>query len=349
MSEESGLIIDTSFHSVQFRMTKALSSEGSIRSDLDLRFGGGILLYLILTMGFLAGVLFIYGSYYILAADRLALEARLAQLTSSSKDKDLEIDEELSKPFMDRIIKPALNWLANITKRVTPARKKEGLEKALVLAGSPGNLSANEFQALHYALAILLGIVGFIFASISKSELVMKFFFTLGGVFFGYVLVKMYLQIRTKNRQEEISRELPDVLDLLNVSVEAGLGFDAALQRVVQKTSGPISKEFSKTLQEIKMGKQRREALKDLALRTGVNDLNTFISAVIQADQLGVSIGNVLRIQSEQMRLLRRQRVEEKAMKAPIKMLLPMVLFIFPTIFIVLLGPAVIQMMEHLM
>ena len=216
-----------------------------------MRFGGGILLYLILTMGF-SGVLFIYGSYYILAADRLALEARLAQLTSSSKDKDLEIDEELSKPFMDRIIKPALNWLANITKRVTPARKKEGLEKALVLAGSPGNLSANEFQALHYALAILLGIVGFIFASISKSELVMKFFFTLGGVFFGYVLVKMYLQIRTKNRQEEISRELPDVLDLLNVSVEAGLGFDAALQRVVQRPLAPSPKSFPRLYRKSK-------------------------------------------------------------------------------------------------
>lgn len=305
------------------------------------------MLFLILTFGFLAGVFFIYGSYFILAADRLKLEERLSQLTIN-KVKDAQIDEELQKPFVDRILKPGLNWMANITKRVTPAKKKEGLEKALVLAGNPGNLSANEFQALHYALAIFLGIVGFIFASIGGSEFSIKILFTLGGVVFGYVIVKMYIQIRTKNRQEGITKELPDVLDLLNVSVEAGLGFDAALQRVVQKTHGPISLEFSKTLQEIKMGKQRREALKDLALRTGVDDLNTFISAIIQADQLGVSIGNVLRVQSEQMRLLRRQRVEEKAMKAPIKMLLPMVFFIFPTIFIVLLGPAVIQMLEHL-
>ena len=141
---------------------------------------------------------------------------------------------------------------------------------------------------------------------------------------------------------------MPDVLDLLTVSVEAGLGFDAALQRVVQKMTGAISVEFAKTLQEIKMGKHRREALRDLGLRTGIDDLNTFISAIVQADQLGVSIGNVLRVQSEQMRRKRRQRIEEKAMKAPIKMLIPMVLFIFPTIFIVLLGPAAMQMIEGL-
>lgn len=145
-----------------------------------------------------------------------------------------------------------------------------------------------------------------------------------------------------------MSKELPDVLDLLTVSVESGLGFDAALQKVVRKTKGPLSNEFNKTLQEIKMGKARRDALRDLANRTGVEDLSTFIGAIIQADQLGVSIGNVLRIQSKQMRQIRKQRIEEKAMKAPIKMLLPMVFFIFPTLFLVLLGPAAIQLIESL-
>jgi len=158
--------------------------------------------------------------------------------------------------------------------------------------------------------------------------------------------VELYLKMKTKSRQEQISKKLPDVLDLLTVSVEAGLGFDSALSRVVQKVKGPVAIEFSMALQEIKMGKQRKDALKDLGKRTGVEELNTFINAIIQADQLGVSIGNVLRVQSVQQRNARRQRIEEKAMKAPIKMLLPMVFFIFPTIFIVILAPAAIQLIN---
>lgn len=162
------------------------------------------------------------------------------------------------------------------------------------------------------------------------------------------VLFDLFIRFKTQRRQVDMAKELPDVLDLLTVSVESGLGFDAALQKVVKKTKGPISGEFNKTLQEIKMGKTRRDALRDLGDRTGVEDLNTFIGAIIQADQLGVSIGNVLRIQSKQMRQIRKQRIEEKAMKAPIKMLLPMVFFIFPTLFLVLLGPAAIQLVESL-
>ena len=154
---------------------------------------------------------------------------------------------------------------------------------------------------------------------------------------------KFYLTARIKQRQTAIQKELPDVLDLLTVSVDAGLGFDAALMRVVEKFSGELSKELRKTLQEMQMGKTREEALKDLGERTGVEDLLTFISSMIQADQLGVSISKVIRTQAEQVRLKKRQRIEEKAMQAPIKMLFPLVFFIFPSIFIVLLGPAVLR------
>ncbi|MDW7675951.1 MAG: type II secretion system F family protein, partial [Bacillota bacterium] len=147
-------------------------------------------------------------------------------------------------------------------------------------------------------------------------------------------------------RKQFIQNELPDVLDLLTISVDAGLGFDAALVKVVEKTDGVLKGEFSKLLQEIKKGKARKNAMKDMAERCQVNDLSTFVGALVQADQLGVSISNILRIQAEQMRLKRRQLAQEKAMKAPIKMLFPLIFFIFPTIFIVLLGPALIQLFE---
>jgi tight adherence protein C len=175
-----------------------------------------------------------------------------------------------------------------------------------------------------------------------------QYMFVIWGFFLGYLLLYFFLKARISARQNGISRELPDVLDLLTISIEAGLGFDAALQRVVQKSQGPLAQEFNQSLQEMRMGKTRKEALKDLALRNEVEDLNNFISAIIQADQLGVAIGNVLRTQSEHIRMVRRQRVEEKAGKAPIKMLIPMVLFIFPTIFLIILGPSFIQISETL-
>jgi len=305
------------------------------------------MLWVILAGSFLSGALFIYGGYLLLASEKMAIRFRLENIKAGRR-KEKDLDEDLQKPFFERIIRPLLNWLANVTKKFTPAKKRAGLEKKLILAGNPGGLTTTEFIALHYSIAVVLGICGYVFGYLGHWGPLLNIMWALWGIILGYLLVYMYLNVRIKYRQAEITKDLPDVLDLLTVSVEAGLGFDAALQRVVQKTKGAISMEFGKTLQEIKMGKQRREALKDLALRTGVDDLNTFISAIIQADQLGVSIGNVLRLQSEQMRRKRRQRIEEKAMKAPIKMLIPLVLFIFPTIFIVLLGPAAIQMFENL-
>ena len=144
-------------------------------------------------------------------------------------------------------------------------------------------------------------------------------------------------------------RSLPDVLDLLTISVEAGLGFDAAVLRVTEKLGGVLGEEFSRVLQETKMGKSRREALRDMAARVGVDDVSSFVNAVIQAEQLGVSIGSVLRLQSQAMRVKRRQRAEEAALQAPVKMLFPLIFFIFPGLFVVLLGPAVIQIMETLL
>lgn len=159
----------------------------------------------------------------------------------------------------------------------------------------------------------------------------------------GLLFPNLILNKQIVERQKKILNSLPDVLDLLTVSVEAGLGFDGALAKVIDKMPGPVADEFENVLQEMKVGKQKRDALKDMAERVAIHDLTTFVGSIIQADQLGVSIGNVLRLQSEQIREKRRQRAKEKAMKAPVKMLIPMVLFIFPTIFSVLIGPVIIK------
>lgn len=301
----------------------------------------------IISLGvFLSVLLFVVSLYRIIYKERLEIEKRLEGLNTYGIRAQRIGDEELSKSFADRIVRPVLDKLGNLSARFFPNKSNDFLEKQLMLAGNPFGLNAKEFSSLYLAVAIVLGSGIFLVMTIMNQGLFMQIVGAVWGVIFGRVLVGLYLKMKISGRQQEISKTLPDVLDLLTVSVEAGLGFDMAIQKVVSKTKGPLAEEFEKTLQEIKMGKQRRDALKDLGIRTGVENLNTLISAIIQVDQLGVSIGNVLRTQSKQMRLLQKQKIEEKAMKAPIKMLIPMILFIFPTIFLVLLGPAVLQMME---
>lgn len=163
------------------------------------------------------------------------------------------------------------------------------------------------------------------------------------------LLPMLLLNHKIAGRKKSIQKDLADVLDLLTVSVEAGLGFDGALTKLAEKMKGALVDEFNRVLQEIRMGIPRRDALVAMGIRCDVPDLSLFTTSLVQADQLGVSIGNVLRVQSASMREKRRQRAEERAMKAPIKMLLPLVLFIFPSLFVVLLGPALIQMFTNLL
>ncbi|HKO24500.1 MAG TPA: type II secretion system F family protein [Chloroflexota bacterium] len=162
----------------------------------------------------------------------------------------------------------------------------------------------------------------------------------------GFFLPDLWLRDRTKRRQKAIGQVLPDMVDLISVSVEAGMAFDTSLMRICQKAHNPLTQEFEKYLLEMQLGKPRREALRQIQVRTGIDDLNAFIGAVIQADQLGVSMAKMLRVQSEQLRMRRRQRVEQLAQKAPLKMLFPMILFIFPSVFVVILGPAARQLLH---
>lgn len=278
--------------------------------------------------------------------ERNVLLERLKKIVlSQAVQKRLE-EDELSKPFSERVIRPLLQKISQIIARFTPIKNRDKLQKELQFAGNPWNLEPQEFQALQYGLIIMFFLGGWFFSTLSAQSAFLGFLMAFAGGILGALIGKMYLRLLINKRQAAIQKELPDVLDLLTVSVDAGLGFDSALIRVVEKSQGELSKELRKTLKEIQMGKTRREALKDLGERTGVEDLLTFVGSMIQADQLGVSISKVIRTQAEQVRLKRRQRIEEKAMKAPVKMLIPLVLFIFPCIFIVLLGPAVIKMMN---
>ena len=273
------------------------------------------------------------------------VDNRLKKYTGTESEKKLR-DEELEESFWERVVKPILEKVSTFFMKFTPSGIKDNLRKRLILAGHPLNLGVKEFLALQGSL-ILIG-PGILFLSLFflGAEFKIIFTFTLIASATGLVIPLFLLGKKISERQSQIQKALPDVLDLLTVSVEAGLGFDAALVKVVDKVSGPISEEFERLLQEIRMGKPRRDAMRDLGKRTNVNDLTKFITSIVQADKLGVSIGKVLRVQSDQIRQRRRQRAEAAAMKAPVKMLLPLILFIFPTIFIVLLGPAIIKVMN---
>jgi len=273
-----------------------------------------------------------------------AISERLDQYT----DVSLSLEElELQQPFSERVLKPLFRSLLTTLGRFGLKQNQERLQVNLQLAGNPGNITPNMFIGLRMALAIsLLVVVGLLV--IGRLPFMQALMGTLNAAMFGYTLPGIWLDRKIKERKKNILKALPDALDLLCISVEAGLAFDLALQRVAQKWDNELSREFQRVLQDIRLGRTRREALRDLVTRTGVEDVQTFVSAVIQADQLGVSMSKILRIQSDQLRVRRRQRAEEAAQKAPVKMLIPMVFLIFPALFVVILGPAVPRIMQAL-
>ena len=235
--------------------------------------------------------------------------------------------------------------LAESLSRVLPSGMIARMEQRLVVAGEPMTLST--FMALRLVCFVLfVGLpVAMLAGGLVKLNM-MGIAFAGGFSLVGLLLPTMWLQQRVTQRQTQIIKGLPDAFDLITTCVEAGLGLDAALARVAEKVQGPFAEELSRVLREIGLGKLRRDALRELGQRTGVPDLLTFVNAVIQAEQMGSSVGAVLRVQAEQLRVRRRQRAEEMAYKAPVKMIFPLVLFIFPTLFIVILGPAAITIMR---
>jgi tight adherence protein C len=277
------------------------------------------------------------------------VQARLTQL-GTMQAKNLE-ELELQAPFIERTLRPLAAGLSARMSRVASTSFTEKTEKRLALAGNPGDLRVADWLGIKAIVAIVFAIVFFFLFAIVG---VLGFPFVIGagfgliGALLGYTFPEFWLGGRVKKRQKGILLMIPDALDLLTISVRAGLGFDAALGKVVEKLKGPLSDEFRRALAEVRVGKARRDALRDIVARTEVVPLTNFIGAIIQAEQLGVSISKVLQVQSEQLRIERRQRAEEMAAKAPIKMLFPLVGCIFPSLFIVILGPAIILIMVNL-
>jgi len=277
------------------------------------------------------------------------VQARLTQL-GSMQAKNLE-ELELQAPFVERTLRPLAKRLSGSVSRVTSTSFSERTEKRLALAGNPGDMRVADWLGIKAIGTIVGGILFFLLfvvVGLLKLPFVIALVMTAVGALMGYTLPEFWLGGRVRKRQHAILLMIPDALDLLTISVRAGLGFDAALGKVVEKLAGPLSDEFRRALAEVRVGKQRREALRDIVARTEVGPLTNFIGAIIQAEQLGVSISKVLQVQSEQLRIERRQRAEEQAAKAPIKMLFPLVGCIFPSLFIVILGPAIILIMINL-
>jgi tight adherence protein C len=270
--------------------------------------------------------------------------ARLAEATQRGETVSLE-DIELQQPFAERVIIPIIKKLGDISSRFTPAKLLQETTLKLELAGNPGRIDASTFLATRFVGAGIFGGLVILVSSLPTANwamgrvVLMVLIFTIVGFFFP----QLWLQSRINSRQNEVRKAMPDALDLLTICVEAGLGFDAAMSKVSEKWENELSILFGRCIREIQLGKTQREGLRDMAERVGLPELTSFVAAVIQSQMLGVSMAKVLRIQSDQMRMKRRQRAEEEAHKAPVKMIIPMALLTFPSIMILLLAPAGFQ------
>jgi tight adherence protein C len=270
-----------------------------------------------------------------------AMETRIQSFRNRNIHKD-DLSLDLEVAFMDRVFKPGLESLANSFARVLPKSTLTDVQQQLLMAGNP--MPYNTFLTLWAVLLLACGSLAFLLLVSGPGALIPnRLGMTVLVLFIGYAFPKTWLKGKVKAKQKVVIKALPDALDLITTCVEAGLGLDAALQRVAEKSEGPLAEELTKMLRDVSMGKLRREAMTEMSERVGVEELSNFITAIIQAEQLGVGIAQVLRVQSDQLRTKRRQRAERQAQEAPIKMIFPLVLFIFPAFLAVILGPAVIR------
>jgi tight adherence protein C len=282
------------------------------------------------------------------ASDRVdPLQERLAEYAARGETVNLE-EIELSQPFIERVIYPVARKFGEIATRFTPQNALQETARKLEQAGNPRGIDPTIFWAGRLVAAIGVGGLLFFVFSITQLDWSWGRKIVIIGVFtiLGFYLPELLLRSRIQRRQKDITKAMPNALDLLTICVEAGLGFDGAMSRVYSKWDNELSRAFGRVLREIQLGKLRREALRDMADRVGIPEMTSFVAAIIQSEQLGVSMARVLRIQSDQMRIRRRQLAEEQAQKAPVKMTFPMVLLIFPAILIVLLGPAAIMLLQ---
>jgi tight adherence protein C len=253
---------------------------------------------------------------------------------------------ELAAPARTRLVFPGARRLGNVARRISPAGLVERLQQELLYAGSPRGWDAERILVIKLVLGVTLALIGLASAATGQLQPLVRIALPVTGAFVGWFAPEWILRSRSRVRQDQIARELPDALDLLSITVEAGLGFDSAIQRVSKEMGGPLGQEMFRAVQEMRLGKSRADALRGLGERTNVPALNEFVLAMVQADVFGIAITQVLKVQADEIRLKRRQAVEEKAMRVPVKMIFPLVMFILPATFIVLAGPAVLRIMD---
>ncbi|NLJ41512.1 MAG: type II secretion system F family protein [Clostridiales bacterium] len=254
--------------------------------------------------------------------------------------------EPMSLPFYNRAVLPVFDGIGGFFRKLTPRRMSKNIDKKMWLAGYTNTNRVNQFFTIQSIWIITLPAIVAMLLYLLKADGVRILVLTGLTLIVAILFPNLLLNRKIISRKERIKKDLPNAIDFLVVSVEAGLAFDMAVEKVTEEISGPIAQEFGYTLNEIRMGKSRVTAFRELGERTGSDELASFIGAIIQADQMGVSIGSVLRIQSDSMRVRRRQFLEELSMKAPVKMLIPLVFFILPPIFVVILGPAIINLIK---
>lgn len=295
---------------------------------------------------FLTSLLLFYQFYDILINPKMVIRERLDNVKVIADTRDV-FDEEMRDPFIARVINPAYEKLLQSLGNLAPSAIKEKYEILLSSSGTSEKMKVNNVLAIQLMMGVILPFLIYYLMKITASPSNVMYIILAGAI--GLLLPYTLLKSKSDKRKLEIQYALPSLLDLLYVSVEAGLSFDMAIYRTTEKMKGPLSDELLLTMNEINKGRDRSEALRDMVKRTQVEDLATFVTSIIQAEELGSNIGNVLRIQANTMRLTKRQRAEANAAKIPIKMLFPLVLFMLPAVFVVILGPAVINIMATLM
>ncbi|WP_299923950.1 type II secretion system F family protein [uncultured Nocardioides sp.] len=293
---------------------------------------------------FLAGTLAL-SLIGVVTTERRGVARSVAAINALGSAPDV-LKEELERPFSERILAPLGDRFVGLGRKFVRADTATKLQHRLDIAGNPTGWDVNRILGLKVLGLGVFGVLGFLYLSAAGWPFVKVVLATAAAAAFGYVLPNILLYNAGQKRESLMRKALPDALDLLTVSVEAGLGFDSAVGRVARNTEGPLSQEFQRLLQEMQIGRGRVEAMRGMAERSSLDDLRSFCTSMVQADSLGIPIGRVLRVQSQEMRTKRRQRAEEKAQQVPVKIMVPLVLFILPCLFLVIMGPAAIGIME---
>jgi len=297
-------------------------------------------MFFLILLFFISCFTFIYSILYYSYQDKIVIQKRLRDLEGRIVE-----DKELLT-FSQRVIKPIYDMINRLLSKLTPSYKLVTIAKKLERAGYPKDFTPERWIFVKYTSVLIIFLLSYMLFSSIQDSRIKSIFISLLTAILTNVIFNVNLSSKIQGRRKRILKDLPYILDLITVSVEAGLSFDGAIARVITIIKGDLSDEFAKTLKEIRMGIPRKIALKNMSDRNEVRELSMFVTSLIQADELGVSLGKVLRIESQNLRERRKQMAKEKAMKVPIKMLFPLVFFIFPTIFIILLGPAIIKAIE---